>query len=437
MDAVVSGQARTALIIDNGNLLSFNLDSPENLIQRRESDIRYIFGEATDLRFIENTNRKYIFDALQTDYCKACALDLALMLLDKDIQETKPLIAETLEKCFLETDIDDYLDSIFYSHPLPKNADTKNALNLCKKSFPTTYLWLSSLVDRQESISQVKKIWDSLDTDVFRDDETLINFEKTFAQEGIFRVLVQKYHHEEEIDLFVLEDLFNFEVIVSNSITSLPDYELVLWKLLESFNQSLANNKDTSGLAETLKEETKSAVENKGILRRLAEGDETAADDFIEQYEKRIDLMIRRNLSYRDREEAGYFLIHEILFKIWKMSERLGEIKSESAFILMLVKLSLYKILRDNRRTRREYLKDGFSNTFEYFSGKIAAHIIKNIKNMSPEEVFRHSIDDLSNRKFSDPVKIITKTDKELDSQDISIMREILKKEDKSKRIKP
>ena len=58
MNAVISGQTRTALLIDGDALVSFNLDAPEILQPRRESDFRFLFGEATDLRFIENTRKR-------------------------------------------------------------------------------------------------------------------------------------------------------------------------------------------------------------------------------------------------------------------------------------------------------------------------------------------------------------------------------------------
>jgi len=189
-NAIVSGQAKTALLIDGDKFLSFNIDAPEILTHRRESDFRYLFGEATDLRFIENTKQQDVLRELQADYDKTNALDLALMLLDEDISESKSFIGEALEELLAEENIIVYLESVFYAKPLPPSADIENALNACKDEFFITHKWLADLIENQDRIALVRKVWENIATDVFGNEEKRSNFQSVLVHQGIFRQIV-------------------------------------------------------------------------------------------------------------------------------------------------------------------------------------------------------------------------------------------------------
>src|SRR5258708_33905212 len=54
MNAAVSGRAGIALLLDGERLFSFDVEEQDRLVQRRRSDLPYIFGGASDLRYPED-----------------------------------------------------------------------------------------------------------------------------------------------------------------------------------------------------------------------------------------------------------------------------------------------------------------------------------------------------------------------------------------------
>src|SRR5689334_13783151 len=82
MDAVISGRAGTALLVNGQMLLSFDVDEPDALVPRAQSDLPYLFGDARDLQFLENTSQEQVRKRLELEYNVICALDLSLILMD-------------------------------------------------------------------------------------------------------------------------------------------------------------------------------------------------------------------------------------------------------------------------------------------------------------------------------------------------------------------
>src|SRR5262245_30221006 len=54
MQAVISGQAGVALLFEGERLSSVHADNLEQVIGRREREVPYLLGSATDLEFIED-----------------------------------------------------------------------------------------------------------------------------------------------------------------------------------------------------------------------------------------------------------------------------------------------------------------------------------------------------------------------------------------------
>ncbi len=262
-NAIVSGQAKTALLIDGDIFLSFDIDAPEILKPRRESDFRFLFGEATDLRFIQNTQQKDVLRELRADYDKTCVLDLALMLLDEDISETKPLIGEVLEELLIEESLIIYLESIFYAKPLPASADTENALRVCKDVFPKTHDWLSTLIGKQDDITWVREVWDKIATDVFGDEEKRADFQKVIIHEGIFRELVLHCRDNSKISSI------NISARMNKLITSLSNHRDVLQALFTPFGQPRVSTEEKR----LLKDEREATVSTRQKGRQRIDGE--------------------------------------------------------------------------------------------------------------------------------------------------------------------
>jgi hypothetical protein len=86
MNAIVSGRSGRALILEGDSLRSFDLDDPSRTVPRRRSDLPYLFGEAADLRIIEDTTIESVECELRKDCNFTWALDL---LLSRSIQNLK------------------------------------------------------------------------------------------------------------------------------------------------------------------------------------------------------------------------------------------------------------------------------------------------------------------------------------------------------------
>lgn len=111
---------------------SFEIDDPSELVLRRRSDLPYLFGEATDLRIIENTTLESVERELRMDCDFTWALDLTLISLDSELPDDirKEAIQE-LEELFAVSLTVFRIESVFYSEPLPEDADLQGALELC------------------------------------------------------------------------------------------------------------------------------------------------------------------------------------------------------------------------------------------------------------------------------------------------------------------
>src|SRR2546421_8566114 len=87
MQAVISGNAGRALVLEGDSLKSFDVDEPSKTVPRTPADFAYLFGEMQDLRVVENTDIDSIRQELKYDSDSAVALDLALISLDAELPD--------------------------------------------------------------------------------------------------------------------------------------------------------------------------------------------------------------------------------------------------------------------------------------------------------------------------------------------------------------
>src|SRR5690349_11544423 len=103
MNAIVSGRSGRALILDGESLQSFDLDGPDSMLVRHPSELPYLFGEAKDLRILENTNVESVAHKLQGESDFTCALDLTLISLDPELSDDiRQEALQELDKLFAD-----------------------------------------------------------------------------------------------------------------------------------------------------------------------------------------------------------------------------------------------------------------------------------------------------------------------------------------------
>jgi DNA-binding NarL/FixJ family response regulator len=195
MNAAISGRAGTALLLDGESLLSFDVDDPATLVPRSPSDLPFLFGAADDLRTLENVDHRTVAEALEREHNYACALDLALIMLDSDLSDAvREEAAVALERLIAEDDVLEHLENILYAHPLPVLADADGALRFGKMhGLERVFPMMKALMQRQPEIRRVHHAWEAIPARAFAGvEERRKSLQKCIA-EGFFRYFVNGY----------------------------------------------------------------------------------------------------------------------------------------------------------------------------------------------------------------------------------------------------
>lgn len=191
MNAIVSGRSGRALIIEGDSLKSFDVNDPSRIVPRQQDEFPYLFGEAADLRILENTNLESVERELRNERNFTWALDLTLIALDgeqaRDIR--KEAIVE-LEILLASTRTVEQVESVLYAQALPEAADLKGALEFCEVT-KTSLGFLLRLNEYQPRISAFSRAWESIPLEKFESTEYRNEFRMVAVREGLFRELVR------------------------------------------------------------------------------------------------------------------------------------------------------------------------------------------------------------------------------------------------------
>jgi tetratricopeptide (TPR) repeat protein len=231
MDAVISGRAGKALLLDGDFLQSFDVDDPSRLVSRRQSDLPYLFGESQDLRVLENTDLESIRQELQHDCDCNWALDVTLISLDAELpDDIRKEAIEGLNELLDSDRVIERLENILYARPLPDDADLQGALKLADGT-PLSKALLQSLEERQPSIVEVSQAWDTIPSKMFGGYEQQAEFHQVAVREGLFRALVIVLETKGAISTFILN------TSLKDSIKQLRNYRQVLQQWSNPFKQ--------------------------------------------------------------------------------------------------------------------------------------------------------------------------------------------------------
>ena len=229
MNAVISGRAGTALIVNGQTLLSFDVDEPETLVPRAQSDLPYLFGDARDLQFLQNTSQEQVKKQLEVEYNVTCALDLSLILMDASLSAgLREEAAVELEGLFRDVMVLERLEGILYAHPLPDSADIIGAKERSEAANATTTLRVTDdLLSRQPFIRDVCLAWDAIPVSEFGGVEEKAEFQRIAVREGLFREQVRARQSG-------AVSIFFTRALVNPAIRALNKYRHILlrWAIL-------------------------------------------------------------------------------------------------------------------------------------------------------------------------------------------------------------
>ena len=124
MNAVISGRAGLALLIDEESLMTLDVDDLGTAVPRSQNDLRFLLADATDLVLLEDTNRAQIAQRLDLEHDIACALDMTLIALDTDTSmELRAEAVAALDELLADTRVIERIEFTMYAKPLPESAD--------------------------------------------------------------------------------------------------------------------------------------------------------------------------------------------------------------------------------------------------------------------------------------------------------------------------
>ena len=246
MDAVISGRAGKALLLDGDSLKSFDVDDPSKLVPRQQSDLPYLFGETQDLRLIENTDIESIRQELKHDCDFNWALDLTLISLDAELpDDIRKEAIEGTEGLLANNLVIERLENILYARPLPEDADLAGALKLCDGTqSPNAFALLQRFEEHQPSISEVSQAWDTIPTKIFGSYDKQAEFQRIAVREGLFRALVTR-ESQATIPTFLLNAGLN------ESIKQLHNY----WQILQHWFNPFRQPSDAPKIKHEIEEE--------------------------------------------------------------------------------------------------------------------------------------------------------------------------------------
>jgi hypothetical protein len=135
MDAVVSGRAGVALVLDGEQTFYLRSGAPIDRVPCAPTDFRWLFGDASDLRFLPDITADELAIELETAQDTDTALHLSLALLDSELSdETRAEVAEDLNQILASSAVAARLENVLYAAPLPQDTDAPGALVLAQRA---------------------------------------------------------------------------------------------------------------------------------------------------------------------------------------------------------------------------------------------------------------------------------------------------------------
>ena len=213
MEAVVSGRAAAAVVLDKENTFLIRADEPENPVALGKADPLAFLGEAADLCYLEDVGQSDVVHVLESEVRKEEALHLMLILLDGTNPDAlREEAAEILEEYIgnsPESGVLNYLENVFFAEPLPASADPTGAVERCERtSSQQTKDFLNALEKSQPEIREVRDAWVQIPHDAFDSLEDRQYARSIFAREGLFKAVVKKKQSGEKIEGLQLNGLF-------------------------------------------------------------------------------------------------------------------------------------------------------------------------------------------------------------------------------------
>lgn len=189
--AVISGQAGVALLIEGDHLASIHAGRSEEPVRCSPGEARFLLGDAKDLQFVEDAELAEIARQLEKETARVDALHLALILLDKTLDEgTRREAAQELDDLLADDNAAEFVENILFSKPLPEEADVACACVEPLEGASKTKTLIERLSSSQQGIREVYGAWLEIPLELFGSEDEREQFLRDSARMGISRGLV-------------------------------------------------------------------------------------------------------------------------------------------------------------------------------------------------------------------------------------------------------
>jgi hypothetical protein len=210
MNAVISGQAGAAVLVDGDTLSSLRAGHPGEVVRRSPGEVPLLFGDAKDLQFLEGVELEEVGIRLEQATEEVDALHLALILLDESLApDTRRTAAEELEELLEIGEVGRFVENILHAHPLPRGADLSGARASCPGTAKLTRHFLERLGSLQGAIAEVHFAWEQIPEDLFEGKRDRDHARSIAARAGLFRDLTAIREAEGSLDGFLKTALAN------------------------------------------------------------------------------------------------------------------------------------------------------------------------------------------------------------------------------------
>ncbi|HYU34650.1 MAG TPA: hypothetical protein VEW48_21065 [Thermoanaerobaculia bacterium] len=210
MQAVVSGRAGVALLLDGEQIVSLRVGTGGNAEPCDLEDFPFLFGDANDLEFVEDVDLPQVAERLSREHSRQEALQLMLISLDQSLSmRTRRAAGEELENLLAEKEVQDFIERVLHAHVLPPSADLTGALVILPGNAGRVRKLLRALEACQQNIASVQYAWEGIPRSFFGGGSNYEQARAVAVREGLFRNLVKRCKERESLATFVSASLEN------------------------------------------------------------------------------------------------------------------------------------------------------------------------------------------------------------------------------------
>lgn len=201
MQAVISGEARTAFLVNDGQFASISADDPETVRPRSGLDFHRLFQFSKDVSFLEEVTEEEVRQCLDAASRGADVIALVLRLLDPERpSEIRREFADDLGQ-IIDAAAAGWAERLLLAQCAPVGVDFAGAIALSDNAKCVAFL--RRIEAMQPFIEETMSAWSSIPDNLFDGLSARTEFDAVVVREGVFRDFVRAACAETTADAVV------------------------------------------------------------------------------------------------------------------------------------------------------------------------------------------------------------------------------------------